>query len=63
MEYNLRVDKMGIWGGSAGGHLAAMVGLTGGEPGFEAGEYLEQSSRVDAVVDMFDPNDLTLPMG
>ena len=39
-----------------------MVGLTGGEPGFEAGEYLEQSSRVDAVVEMFGPTDLTLPM-
>ncbi len=62
IEYNLRVDKMGIWGGSAGGHLATMIGLTDGEPDFEAGEYLEQSSRVDVVVEMFGPTDLTLPM-
>ena len=62
-EYHLRTDKIGIWGGSAGGHLASMVGLTEGEAEFEAGEYLDQSSRVDAVVEMFGPTDLTLPMG
>jgi len=60
-EYNLRVDKIGIWGGSAGGHLAAMVGLTNGDPIFEAGEHLEQSSQVSAVVEMFGPTDLTAP--
>ncbi len=49
-------------GGSAGGHLAAMVGLTNGEPEFEAGEYLDQSSEVAAVVEMFGPMDLTMPM-
>ncbi len=62
-EYRLRTDKIGIWGGSAGGHLAAMVGLTNGEADFEVGEYLEHSSRVDAVVEMFGPTDLTMPMG
>jgi acetyl esterase/lipase len=61
-EYSLRVDRIGIWGGSAGGHLSAMVGLTNDNPRFEAGEYPEQSSRVDAVVEMFGPMDLTLPM-
>jgi acetyl esterase/lipase len=61
-EYSLNVDKIGIWGGSAGGHLAAMVGLTHGEPEFETGEYPEQSSEVAAVVEMFGPTDLTLPM-
>jgi acetyl esterase/lipase len=60
--YNLDTNKIGIWGGSAGGHLAAMVGLTNGEPGYETGEYLEQSSEVAAVVEMFGPTDLTLPM-
>jgi acetyl esterase/lipase len=61
-EYNLNADKIGIWGGSAGGHLAALVGLTGGEQEFEAGEYLDQSSAVAAVVEMFGPTDLTLAM-
>jgi acetyl esterase/lipase len=61
-EFHLRTEKIGIWGGSAGGHLAAMVGLTGGDPYFDGGEYLEQSSQVDAVVAMFGPTDLTMPM-
>jgi len=62
-EYNLFTEKIGIWGGSAGGHLAAMVGLTNGDPAFELGENREQSSQVEAVVEMFGPTDLTQPMG
>ncbi len=61
-EYNLDVEKIGIWGGSAGGHLSAMIGLTNNDPRFEAGGYPEQSSHVEAVVEMFGPMDLTLPM-
>jgi acetyl esterase/lipase len=62
-DYNLRTDKIGAWGGSAGGHLAAMLGLTEGDPAYEQGEYLEYSSRVETVVEMFGPADLTAPMG
>ncbi|HMN62410.1 MAG TPA: alpha/beta hydrolase [Anaerolinea sp.] len=62
-KYQLRTDKMGIWGGSAGGHLASMVGLTNHDPAFDAGEYPDQPSRGDAVVEMFGPTDLTAPMG
>jgi acetyl esterase/lipase len=62
-EYNLLTEKIGIWGGSAGGHLAAMVGLTNDTPAYDVGEFLDQSSHVDAVVDMFGPMDLSLPMG
>src|SRR5688572_28726410 len=40
-EYELRAEKIGIWGGSAGGHLSAMMGLTNGDPGFELGENRE----------------------
>ena len=58
-DYQLKTEQIGIWGGSAGGHLAAMVGLTNGDPAFEAGEYPEQSSRVQAVADLFGPSDLT----
>jgi acetyl esterase/lipase len=61
--YGLRADEIGIWGGSAGGNLAAMVGLTNGDPAFEAGEHLDQSSQVDGVVMMFGPTDLTARMG
>jgi acetyl esterase/lipase len=62
-EYNLFTERIGIWGGSAGGHLAMMVGLTNDNPAFEAGEYLEESSHVHAVAEMFGPTDLTQPMG
>jgi acetyl esterase/lipase len=61
-EFHLNTDKIGIWGGSAGGHLAAMTGLTNGDPAYEAGEYPEQSSRVEAVAVMFGPTDLTAPL-
>ena len=58
-EYNIDPDRIGVWGESAGGHLAAMLGLTGPEDGLEGnGGYHEQSSRVQAVVDMFGPADL-----
>lgn len=58
-EYNLNPDKIGVWGGSAGGHLVSLLGTTDSSAGWEVGEYLDQSSRVQAVVDMFGPSDLT----
>jgi len=62
-KYNLLTEKIGVGGGSAGGHLAAMLGLTNDDPAFEFGENQEYSSRVDAVVELFGPTDLTQPMG
>jgi acetyl esterase/lipase len=61
-EYNLSTEGIGIWGGSAGGHLSAMMGLTNEEADYDKGEYLDFSSHVDAVVDMFGPADLTARM-
>ena len=57
--YNLDPNRIGAIGGSAGGHLVAMLGLTDKDAGFDVGEYLDQSSRVQAVVDLFGPADLT----
>ncbi|MCA1716002.1 MAG: alpha/beta hydrolase [Actinobacteria bacterium] len=58
--YHLDPDRIGAWGGSAGGHLVALLGLTDANAGLEGqGGYAEQSSRVQAVVDMFGPTDLT----
>jgi acetyl esterase/lipase len=51
-------NRIGTWGGSAGGHLVAMLGTAGPSAGFDVGQYLYQSSRVQAVVDMFGPADL-----
>ena len=57
-EYDLDPNRIGVWGGSAGGHLVNLLGTTDESAGFDVGEYLDQSSRVQAVVDMFGPTDL-----
>ncbi len=59
-RYNLNSNKIGAWGGSAGGHLVALLGTADETAGWDVGQYLEQSSRVQAVVDMFGPTDLTV---
>jgi acetyl esterase/lipase len=59
-EYNLDPNRIGVWGGSAGGHLVALLGTSDESAGLDVGEYLEYSSRVQAVVDMFGPADLTV---
>ncbi len=57
-EYQVDPDRIGVWGGSAGGHLAACLGLLGGEAQFEGtGGYPEMSSKVQAVVDFSGPTD------
>ena len=53
-------DHIGAIGGSAGGQLAAMLGVTGPADGLDSKEsYGEFSSQVQAVVDMYGPMDLT----
>jgi acetyl esterase/lipase len=57
-------DKIGAMGGSAGGHLALFLGVTGNVPEFEGdGPNREQSSRVAVVVDYYGPSDLTKSYG
>jgi acetyl esterase/lipase len=58
--YNLDTDRFASWGSSAGGHLAALLGTSGGVARLEGsvGGNLNQSSRVRAVVDYFGPTDL-----
>ena len=45
------------WGASAGGHLVALLGTSGGVKEFDKGENLKISSRVQAVCDYFGPTD------
>lgn len=53
-KYQIDVDHIGVIGGSAGGHLSAMVALTGTDLDPD-GPYGEQSTRVQAAVDMYGP--------
>jgi acetyl esterase/lipase len=57
--YNLDPDRIGVWGASAGGHLAAMIGTSPHKKELEVGENLDQSSAVQAVCDIFGPTDFT----
>jgi len=56
-EYRLDPNHFAVWGPSAGGHLAAMLGTTGDTQEFDVGANLDHSSRVQAVVDYFGPTD------
>jgi len=55
----LNAGRIAIAGSSAGGHLAALVGVTNGDTELEGdvGEHLDQSSDVQAIVDWFGPTD------
>jgi acetyl esterase/lipase len=57
-EYRLDPDRFGVWGASAGGHLAALVGLAAGIEEFNIGPHAEVSAEVQAVCDWFGPTDL-----
>jgi acetyl esterase/lipase len=50
-DLHLDPDRIGVWGHSAGAHLAALLGTTAHVKEFEGtGGWSEQSSRVQAVV-------------
>ncbi len=55
--YNFDNTQVVAWGESAGGHLAAMLGTCGHIRDWDVGAYLDQSSRVQAVVDFYGPTD------
>ena len=61
-EYHLDPNRIAVAGGSAGGHLALMAGLTAGKPEFEptgaATPYGGLSSTVRCVIDMYGPANL-----
>lgn len=58
-RYHIDPNRIGITGGSAGGHLSLMVGLVGEDAGLEGtGGHPEYSSRVQCVVNYCGPTDL-----
>src|SRR5205807_2364937 len=57
----LRIDpkRIGVYGFSEGGYIASMLGTVGSRSGIDVGQYLNQSSSVQAVVEISGFTDLT----
>ena len=61
-EYGIDPKRIAVWGSSAGGHLVSMLGVSGEVEVLEGklGKHLDQSSRVQAVVNYYGPSALLL---
>lgn len=59
-RFRVNADKIAIIGSSAGGHLAALVGVTNGNKTLEGqiGDHLDQSSDVNCIVSLFGASNL-----
>lgn len=58
-KYRVDQNRIAVGGGSAGGHLSLLVGLTDASHKLEGdGGHADQSSRVQAVVNIFGPTDM-----
>lgn len=60
-RYGYDATKVGILGSSSGGHLVALMGVSNGHESLEGtlGDYLEESSDVQAVVSYYGASNLT----
>lgn len=60
-QLNINAKQIVIAGSSAGGHLAALVGVTNGNRALEGeiGEHKNESSDVQAIISFFGASDLT----
>lgn len=57
-QYNLDPGRIAVGGSSAGGHLVALLGTSGDVKELEGtGGWADQSSEVQAVVDLYGPTD------
>ncbi len=62
-EYNIDENKIGIWGSSAGGHLALMEGLTADSIYMGSDDLRRFSSKVNFIVSWYGPTDLSKVKG
>jgi acetyl esterase/lipase len=63
-KYHIDPHRIGVTGGSAGGHLAQFLGVTAGVKQFEGdGGNSDQSSAVACVVNVYGPSDFTKSYG
>jgi len=63
-KYHINPDRIGVTGGSAGGHLAQFLGVTANVPQFEGnGGNADQPSHVACVVNVYGPSDFTKSYG
>ena len=57
-EHGLDAQRIGAFGASAGGHLAALLGTAAGVTEWDVGPHTNQSARVQCVVAFYPPTDL-----
>jgi acetyl esterase/lipase len=63
-KYHVDPTRIGVTGGSAGGHLAQFLGVTAGVKEFEGnGGNADRSSSVACVVNFYGPSDFTKSYG
>lgn len=63
-KYRIDANKIGVTGGSAGGHLAQFLAVTRDVPEFEGtGGHPQESSHVNCVVNVYGPSDFTKSYG
>ncbi|HEY2784744.1 MAG TPA: alpha/beta hydrolase [Fimbriiglobus sp.] len=63
-KYHIDPDRIGVTGGSAGGHLAQFLGVTGDVKEFEGDDgNPDVSSKVACVVNFYGPSDFTKSYG
>ena len=60
-EYNLDPERIVTYGGSAGGHLSAFIGLSANTPGKSYNQDIN-SAAIKGVIGLYGIQDLTLPI-